>query len=335
MSYRLQIAILILIFLSFNVMFVEDVVAPPTGDSLYSGIIKSTGSDIKIIHADINMTVGIEYRIFERLICNIELQGRFNLTNTAGLNSTILLLYSPSWGSPKIPLNQTNFTCSIYGSPLIYENHSLSNITHPRQLLPEFHERFPDWVWVHDEIWQHPANFTLVNLTLGPKESVLFTFADSIIVTFYEADYYVIGYGFGKSQLLGDLTAINTRITLVDGSQFVGVSFYPDDSVVSTQDGYEYTGIWNIKPSYSSSFLYGISTEPIRAGFSVYLKNYENYYPPQPTNQHNSTSISTTTSNSASNSTPDYTLDCTNLAFIITSLIIMGFIIISYYKLKS
>ena len=334
MSRNRQIAIIILIYLSFNVIFVEDVIAPPIGEYSFSAILTSTGSDIQIIYAEINLTITVGIPpISVRLASNIDLQGCFNLANTAGQNSTILLLYTPSYGGTRIPLNQTLFTNSIEGSPLRYENHSLNNLTHPRQLPSEFHDRFPDWVWYHDEIWYSPTNFILVNLTLSPNDSVIFNFSDSIVATFYLADYFVIGYGFSPSQIEHDETSINTRITVIEYFPFNDVIFNPKYSIETTHEGNEYKAKWSTQPPYPGIFPYGDNPGTIQASFSAYLKRYTNHHPP--TTPQNSETIPSTTITTPLEPTDIDLSVYMNLVVLTSVVMITAIILVIYYKRKS
>lgn len=304
---------------------VIEVAAPPIGGSCSAGILTSTGSDIIITNANVNMTI-TSLRTSDRgFIHNLELEGRFNLNNTVNENASILLLYCPCWGSASsVVLNGSKFESCIDGTPLVYETQTLSNITHPRNLSPEFNDRFPDWVWHHDLLWHSPVMFTMTNLSLGPHENLILYFSDSIIVTSLYHDYLIFGYGFASAQLRSDLTSVSMRVRITDGSEFLNTTFSPEVSLLSFQVGTEYTGTWSVQPPYPPELMYGNGPGPIRATFSAYLKISE-YHLPTPESTTSSTSAISTTGVQIATQTIGFVLIATStIGLAVIVLIIMG-----------
>lgn len=289
-----SIAFALILLLSAPAAVVE-VVAPPSGGACSAGIITSVGSDIIITNANVNMTITSQRTPLDCFIHNIELEGGFDLTNIGNENASILLLYRPSWGiSSCMVLNSSMFESCIDGTPLVYETQTLNNITHPRNLPSEFNDRFPDWVWYHEHLWDSLVKFTMTNLSIGSHENLILYFSDSIIVTSLYVDYLELGYGFSSAQLRSDSTSVSMRVRVTDGSQFLNTTFFPEASLVSSQVGTEYIGTWSVQYPYPPELMSGNTPEPIRAGFTAYLKISE-YHLPTVESTTSSTSIISTT----------------------------------------
>ena len=255
--------------------------APPIGGACFAGIITGSGSSIKISQADVNMTVELKPAQGNGLLCEISLEVALNLTNSGEGNKSVLLLYNPCWVETPYGVQKSDPKTSLDGACANYSITAINNVTHPRQLPAAFGNRFPSWVWVHDEIWQNPLNFTMVNITLGGHTARMLKISDAYTVDSYLVDYYEAGFGFSAVQVQADRTPIITRITLLYGSGFERISFFPTDSVESTQAGDECTGLWRLEYPYSQELLYGSSPEPIRAGCSVYITIVQ-WNPPTP-----------------------------------------------------
>ena len=75
-------------------------------------------------------------------------------------------------------------------------------------------------------------------------------------------------------------------MTVLDGSQFIDLNPYPYDIVVESQEGSNYTYTWDAQSPYSPLLIYGVTPEPIRAGFQIQMEVFEYYLPtlnPTPT----------------------------------------------------
>lgn len=282
--------VLIVILLTLSIsskQLVTKVAAPPTGGSSSSGILTSTGSDIQIVDARINMSIMSQPFYDYYHVHTINLQGSFIMTNPTSENASILLLYRPCWeGASFSFLNISSLETSIEGTPLFFSNQTLTNVTHPRDLPSEFHDRFPDWVYLHDQFWYNPAPFTMLNLSIGPHQSVILQFYDQITVTNLSQNLTEVGFGLGVDQIKNDSTRIRVQMTVLDGSQFIDLNPYPYDIVVETQEGSNYTYTWDVQSPYSPQLIYGITPEPIRAGFQIQMEVMEYYLPtidPTPT----------------------------------------------------
>jgi len=213
------------------------------------------------------------------------------MTNPSSKNASILLLYRPLWERASASsLNFSSFETSIEGIPLFFSNQTLTNVTHPRDLPSEFHDRFPYWVYNNDQYWYNPTPFIMLNLSIGPHQSITFRFHDQITVTNLSLNLTEVGFGLGVEQIQSDSTDIRVQITVLDGSQFIDLNPYPYDIVVESQEGDNYTFTWNAQPPYSSQIIYGITPEPIRAGFKIQMEVTEYYLPTV-----NPTSTSSTT----------------------------------------
>jgi len=202
------------------------------------------------------------------------------MTNPSSENASILLLYRPCWeGASSSFLNISSFETSIEGTPLFFSNQTLANVTHPRDLPSEFHDRFPEWVYVHDQFWHNPAPFTMLNLSIGPHQSVILHFNDQITVTNLSQNLTEVGFGLGVDQIESDSTRIRLQMTVLEGSQFIDINPYPYDIVVTSQDGTDFIYTWDAQPPYSSQLIYGITPEPVRAGFKVQMEVTEYHLP--------------------------------------------------------
>ena len=162
---------------------------------------------------------------------------------------------------------------------MLFSNQTLANVTHPRDLPSEFHDRFPDWVYNNDQFWYNPAPFTMLNLSIGPHQSVTLQFHDEITVTNLSQNLTEVGFGLGAEQIERDSTHIIVQMTVLDGSQFIDLNPYPYDIVVESQEGSNYTYTWDAQPPYSPQLIYGITPEPIRAGFQIQMEVFEYYLP--------------------------------------------------------
>jgi hypothetical protein len=257
---------------------VQKVAAPPVGGLSCSGILTSTGSDIKIAETWINISIeSVRYGYYN--VHDIQLQGILNVTNPSSKNESILLLYSPSWPSHSSFLNESSLTVYTDVPPLAFSNQILTNITHPRYLPSEFHDRFPDWVYVHDQLWENSTQFIMFNLTLYPKQSIRFYLQDQIGVTVLAGNLSEVAFGLNVDQIVGDSTQVHVQIVVIDGSQFIGLNPYPYDIVVESQDGDDYTFTWDAQPPFSPQLIYGITPTPICAGFLIQMEVTEYYLP--------------------------------------------------------
>jgi hypothetical protein len=267
-----------LIFLS-HPRFIAKVVAPPIGAACFPGLITGTNQDLVISDAEVNMTTLLQpkppgYR------CDISLEVTLNLTNPYNFETDLYLLYNPAWGSKSKTVTGSFPEWSLDGDYVALRNSTFYNLTHPRQLPEEFHDRFPSWVWVHDVIWYDTCNFTLVNLTLESRENRLFLFRDSFRVDTYDIDYFEAGFGFSAGQIQYDRTIITMRIEMLQSAQYYRVSFIPDDTVSVTHDGENYVGEWFLEYPYPVEMLYGVVPEPIRGGCEGYILIHQVNYPP-------------------------------------------------------
>jgi len=273
------ITILLTLSISGNLTVIR-VAAPPIGGSSSSGILTASGSEIQIVDARINMSIMSQPLRDAYHVHTINLQGSFNMTNPSSENASILLLYRPCWeGASSSFLNISSFETSIQGTPLFFSNQTFANITHPRDLPSEFHDRFLDWVYLHDQFWYNPAPFTMLNLSMGPHQSVILQFYDQITVTNLSQNLTEVGFGLGVEQIQSDSTDIRVQMTVLDGSQFINLHPYPYDIVVESQEGTNYTFTWEAQPPYSPQLIYGITPEPIRAGFQIQMEVTEYYLP--------------------------------------------------------
>ena len=311
-----------------NPITVVEVAAPPIGGSCFPGIITGTNQDLIISDAEVNITANLLPSPYGYQ-SDISVDGVLNLTNPYDAETSILLLYNPAWGSWSINVSDSSLDWRIEGEYVSMHNTTFSNLTHPRQLPAEFHDRFPSWVWVHEELWYDANNLTLVNITLGPQCSRLFHFEDSYIVHTYDIDYFTAGFGFSAGQIQADRTIIRMRIELQHSTNFQGVSFYPDDSVSISQVGEDYIGEWLLEYPYSPELLYGNSPEPIRGGCSGYI-TINQYYPPI-LDDTSSTQSSTPESMVSDDSVPIQTL---GLGLISASFIGAIVVLILYTKRK-
>jgi hypothetical protein len=278
---------------------VIEVSAPPIGGSSSSGILTSIGSDIEITDASINMSItsqpfGDMYHVH-----TIQVFGSFNMTNPSSENAGILLLYSPMWNGYSSFLNASSFETYIDGTPLIFTNQTLTNITHPRDLPSVFHDRFPDWVYIHDQLWYNYNQFIMLNLSLGPHQCVILRFHDLITVTSLSFNSTSVGFGLGSNQIEKDSTRIRIEITVIDGAQFITVNPYPYDHLAHANIEHDYLYMWNIQPPYSPQLIYGVSPMPIDAGVQVQMEVREYNLPFIDT-----TATSTSTSYPANSSGP-------------------------------
>lgn len=297
--------IIILLFFSIlNILAVTKVVAPPIGGSSSSGFITSTGSEIQIVEARINMSITSQLVHDAYHLHTIQLQGLFNMTNPSSENEVILLLYSPYWEESWSYYNTSSFESFIEGSPLVFNNQTLSNVTHPRELPSDFHDRFPDWVYLHNQTWFSSTPFTLLNLSLGPYQSVIFHFNDLITVTSVSIHYSEVGFGLAPDQIERDSTQIRMQIIVINGDQFIDVISYPHDHLVDSHEENDYCYAWNAQPPYSSKLTNGFTPYPIGAGFEVKMVVTEYFLPTVET----TTSTPTTTSSTTTSSNPILTI---------------------------
>jgi hypothetical protein len=270
--------ILLIISISSRIAVIE-VSAPPIGGSSFSGILTSIGSNIEITDVSINMSIvsqpcGDAYHVH-----TIQLFGSFNMTNPSSENANILLLYCPLWEGFSSFLNESSLETYIDGTPLFFTNQTLTNITHPRDLPPAFHDRFPDWVYVHDQLWYDHTPFIMMNLSLGPHQGVIFHFHDLITVTSLSFNSTSVGFGLGSDQIEKDSTRIRIQIAVIDGDQFIRVNPYPYDHLTHANIENDYLYVWNIQPPYSPQFFYGVSPMPINAGVQVQMEVREYHLP--------------------------------------------------------
>jgi hypothetical protein len=257
---------------------VPKVAAPPVGGLSSSGILTSTGSDIKIVETWINISiVSIRYDYYN--VHDIQLQGILNMTNPSSKNESILLLYSPSWPSYSSFLNESSLTVYTDVPLLVFSNQTLANVTHPRYLPSQFHDRFPDWVYVHDQLWENSTQFIMFNLTLYPKQSVRFYLQDQIEVTVLAGNLSEVAFGLNVDQIVSDSTRIHVQIVVIDGSQFIDLNPYPNDIVVESQNGDDCTFRWDAQPPLSPQLIYGITPTPICAGFLIQMEVTEYHLP--------------------------------------------------------
>jgi len=272
------------------------VVAPPVSGSSSSGFITSITSEIQIVEASINMSITPELLDTGCYIHSIQLQGWFNVTNPLSVNENISFLYRPSWELSLAYYNGSSFETSVEGPPISFSTQTLSNITHPRELPSNLQNRFPDWYFEHDQIWFIDIPFTLMNLSLGPYQSVIFHFNDLINVTSIGINYFEIGFGLSADQIESDSTLIQMQITVVEGGQFLYVFPHPDDHLVDTHEDVDYLYVWNASPPFSSRLVNGITPDPIGAGFNVRTGMVEYTLPGWDTTSTTTSSVTTTSS---------------------------------------
>jgi hypothetical protein len=125
----------------------------------------------------------------------------------------------------------------------------------------------------------------MLNLSLGPHQSVVFHFHDLIIVT-VSGDYSEVGFGLGVGQIESDSTRIRVQMTVLYGSQFINLNPYPYDIVTESQEDGNYTYTWDAQSPYSPQLIYGLTPEPVRAGFTIQMVVNEYHLPtidPTPT----------------------------------------------------
>jgi hypothetical protein len=209
------------------------------------------------------------------------------MKNPSTKNVSTLLLYNPAWQRYSSVLNSSAFEASIDGVPLSFTDQTLANLTHPRNLPEEFQDRFPDWMYNHEVIWEDPIDLPMLSLSLGPLQTIELHFQDSIVTYIESGHYSAVGFGFGVDQIELDQTRIRFEMTIQYGSLFVDINPYPSDSVVESQFGSNYTYTWNVQPQYSLEFLNGVTPEPIRAGFFIQMMVTEYQLPtPDTTTTH-------------------------------------------------
>ena len=119
----------------------------------------------------------------------------------------------------------------------------------------------------------------MLNLSIGPHQSVTLQFHDEITVTNLSQNFTEVGFGLGAEQIERDSTHIIVQMTVLDGSQFIDLNPYPYDIVVESQEGSNYTYTWDAQHPYSPQLIYGITPEPIRAGFQIQMEVMEYYLP--------------------------------------------------------
>ena len=298
---------MLFIFSILNIPLVPIVVAPPLGGSSSSGFITSTGSEIQIVEASINMSITSEPIGTAYHFHAIHLQGQFNVTNPLSVNESILLLYRPCWETSFAYYNSSSFETSIEGPPLAFSSQTLFNITHPRQLPEVFHDRYPEWVYLQNQTYYTSIPFTMLNLTLGPYQSIILHFSDLINVTSISVHYSEVGFGLGAVQIESDSTQIRMRITVIEGTQFIDVNPYPHDHLIDSQEEIDYFYIWNAYPPFSSRLFNFPISYPIGAGFSVQMEVTEYNFPfTETTSTTISTTSTTTTSSSSHNILTDF-----------------------------
>jgi len=270
----------ILIFTSFSM--VCEVKAPPVGGASFAGFITGTETNVTIPLVDVNMTAHLLPDTYSGYQCRITLNGTATMTNPSDESAMIMILYSPVWGMLNTYCHESNISIWSDLAGFSMQQSSLSNITHPRNLSSAFHDRFPDWVWVSDEIWSPGRNFTSINMTLPPLSTTNVYFEDSFTVKSYPVDYFEVGFGLSAAQAQHDKTELRIKIELEIIPNFHSVSFNPEDDVTITQLDNDFFGSWTITYPYSGEFLYGTSPEPIRAGCSGYIKINDYQYLPIP-----------------------------------------------------
>ena len=172
------------------------------------------------------------------------------------------------------------------------------NITHPREFPSDFHDRFPDWVYLHNQTLFSTIPFTLMNLSLGPHQSIIFHFNDLIAVTSVSVSYTEVGFGLAPDQIESDSTHIRIQITVINGTQFIRVNPRIQDHLIDSREGTDCIYTWDAQPPYSSRLIPGSSPYPIQACFSVQMTVTEYYLPWE-------TSTSTTSETSTVTSTTD------------------------------
>lgn len=263
--------ILLFVFSIVSFLAVTEVIAPPVGGSTSSGFITSIGSEIQITEATINMSITPQDNNDGYHLHSIQLQGTFNMTNPSSENESILLLYSPFWNAYWSFFNESSLETSIDGSPLSFSNQTLVNITHPREFPSDFHDRFPESVFLYNQTWFSTIPFTLMNLSFGPHQSIIFHFNDLITVTSISVSYTEVGFGLAPDQIVSDSTHIRIQITVINGTQFIRVNPNIQDHLIDSREGTDCIYTWDVQPPYSSQIIPGSSPYPIQAGFSVQM----------------------------------------------------------------
>ena len=299
--------ILLLTFSILNIFAVTKVAAPPIGGSSSSGFITSTGSELQIVEASINMSITSQPIQTAYHFHTIQLQGQFNVTNPLSTNESILLLYRPSWEGFGSYFNTSSFGTNLEGTPIAYSNQTLLNITHPIELPAEFHDRFPDWVYLHNQTWYTSVPFTLLNLSLGPQQSIILHFYDLITITSVSVHYSEIGFGLAADQIESDSTRIRMQMTVINATQFIDVNTYPHEHLTDSDEGNDNFYGWTVQPPYSIQLTNGATPYLIGAGFHVQMEVTEYTFPfTETTSTTISTTSTTTTSSSSHNILTDF-----------------------------
>ena len=309
-------------------MVIVNVAAPPFGAVCFPGLITGTNQDLIISDAEVIMTA-LFVPMPPRYRCDVSLEITLNLTNPYNSETGLYLLYNPSWGSSSENVTGSSPDWTLDGDCVAMSNSTFYNLTHPRELPEEFHDRFPSWVWVHEQIWYNINNLTLVNLTLGPRQNRLFHFVDSFRVDTYDIiDYFEVGFGFSAGQIQNDETIITMRIEMLQSAHYYSVSFTPDETASITRVGEDYIGEWFLEYPYSAEMLYGVLPEPIRGGCAGYILIHQVNYPPPVEN----TTATTSETQGTSNTVPSDTIPIIGATLASLSIIVILAVLVYYSK---